>query len=167
MATPVTYNILQTAQLTGALQFVGANAIGPKLTMVLNNVLIKSAAAINLIHDEWGQLALEGEVLANIATGSFGTITHPDSSQVSPNTGEYYIGKGIVSWEAAGTNQFIDIGNVSSFEFTPNVKVLDHYSSRLGIKTKDLSVVQEKSATVKLTMDEFTAFNLQLVLLGQ
>ena len=167
MGAPVTYQILQQSQITGSLQFQGANAVGPQLTLSLPNVLIKPSAVINLIHDEFGQLMLEGEVLANITTGSFGSITHPDGSIISPNILEYYIGKGIVSWQTLGAAGFTDLGNVPSFEVTPNVKTLPHYSSRLGIKTKDLEVVHEKSCTVKLTMDEFTATNLQLVLLGQ
>lgn len=163
---PVTYNILQQAELIGAVQFVGANSIGPQILMTLPNVLVKSGAAINLIHDEWGNLVLEGEVLANIVTGSFGTITHPDGTIISPNINGYYIGKGIVSWQALGAAGFTDLGNVSSFEITPQIKTLPHYSARLGIKTKDAEVVQEKSCQIKLTMDEFTAVNLQIVLLG-
>src|SRR6202035_3914691 len=99
MPTPQTFQILQQAELIGSIQFVGANAIGPQLTIILPNVLIKSSAAINLIHDEWGELSMEGDVLANISTGSFGTWTSPDTTLVSPNINGYYIGKGIVSWQ--------------------------------------------------------------------
>jgi hypothetical protein len=121
---------------------------------------------MGMIHDEWGQLHLDGEALADITTGSFGTLTHPDSGLVSPIIDAYYIGKGIVSWQGASDITFRDLGNVPTFEFTPEVKKLDHYSSRLGIKTKDDSIVVEKSAKVKLIMDEWTAENIKLVLMG-
>jgi hypothetical protein len=164
-----TIQILQSAQITGSLKFVGANSVGPQLTMILDSVLLTPGATLGMIHDEWGQLTLEGEVLVNISTGSFGTIVHPDGSVISPNVDEYYIGKGAVSWKeltpVADTN-YIDIGNVPIFEFTPEIKRVDHFSSRLGVKTKDKSVVQEKSAKVKVVMDEWTAKNLQLAVMG-
>lgn len=166
MPTPATIAILESGQLTGSLQFVGSNSVGPQIQMTLDTVLITPGAALNMIHDEWGQLHLDGEVLVNIATGSFGELIHPNTGLTSPDVTTYYIGKGVVSWQPAGTQGFRDIGNVGTFEFTPEVKRLDHYSSRLGIKTKDKTVVQEKSAKVKLIMDEWTYPNLLLVLMG-
>jgi hypothetical protein len=166
MGTPVTYQILQSGQLQVGVQFIGANSVGPQLTMTLPRVLITPAASLNMIHDEWGQLTLDGEVLVDITTGSFGTIVHPDSGATSPLPDEYYIGKGIVSIQQATDTSYIDVGNVPQFEFTPEVKKLDHYSSRLGIKTKDKTVVQEKAAKLKIVLDEWTARNLQMMLMG-
>ncbi len=61
---------------------------------------------------------------------------------------------------------FRDLGNVPEFEFTPEIERLDHFSSRSGIKTKDKSVVLEKSGTLRIVMDELTAENLALSLMG-
>jgi hypothetical protein len=158
-------NILQQNQTIGALQFVGANSVGPQLTILLPTVLLTPAKAFGLISDEWGQFELEGEVLANITTGSFGTVT-TTAGVASPNVANYYVGKGVVSWEPQGGGGFQDLGNVAKFEFTPEVKLLDHFSARLGTKVKDLSVVLEKSAKVSLTMDEWTLANLQIALMG-
>lgn len=77
----------------------------------------------------------------------------------------YYIGKGIVSWKPDG-GSYADLGNAPTFEFTPNLTQLDHFSSRQGTKTRDRRVVTEKSATVKFVLEEFTADNLALALLG-
>jgi hypothetical protein len=160
-----TIEILQQSQINGSLQFVSTNSVGPQITITLPSVLISPTKAIGMIADAWGELELDGEVLVDIATGSFGQMTTPDGLS-SPDVDNYYIGKGLVSWKGVNDGTFRDIGNVSKFEFTPEVKRLDHWSSRTGTKTKDKSVVVEKSAKVLLVMDEWTAENLRLVLMG-
>jgi hypothetical protein len=60
-----------------------------------------------------------------------------------------------------------DIGNVPTFEFTPDITTLPHYSSRYGVRAKDLEVITEKNASVHIVMDEFTYDNLMLVLMGE
>lgn len=84
----------------------------------------------------------------------------------------YYIGKGVVSFQpfttetgyTLGTSR--DLGNVPTFEVTPTIEKLDHFSSRLGTKTKDRSIVISKAMTVRIVMEEWTAENLGMVLLG-
>ena len=61
---------------------------------------------------------------------------------------------------------FESLGNCPDFEFTPNVEKLDHFSSQTGIKKKDKSVVIEASGTLRIVMEELTAENLRLALLG-
>lgn len=84
----------------------------------------------------------------------------------SPNTLNYFIGKGIVSFKRDGEEEFRDMGNAPTFEFTPNVTSLDHFSSRSGVKTKDRSVITETSGTAHIVLDEWTAENLAIALLG-
>jgi hypothetical protein len=84
----------------------------------------------------------------------------------SPNVGNYYVGKGIVKWKGVNDIAYRDLGNAPTFEFTVTIKKLDHFSARQGVKFKDLSVVQEKSATVKLVLDEMTPENLAMALMG-
>ncbi len=62
---------------------------------------------------------------------------------------------------------FRDLGNVPEFEFTPEIDRLEHFSSRSGIKTKDKDVVLEKSGTLRIVMEELTADNLALSLMGK
>ena len=87
---------------------------------------------------------------------------------VTPSTGNYYIGKGVVSISTDNgvTANAGDVGNVPEFEFTPAIENLEHFSSRAGTRTKDLTVVIEKSATLRMVMDEFVVENLALALLG-
>jgi hypothetical protein len=85
---------------------------------------------------------------------------------VSPSTDNYYVGKGKLSFKAVGELTYRDLGNVSSLETTPNLTTLEHFSSREGVKKKDKEVVTEKKMTVTMVMDEWTADNLAMALLG-
>lgn len=85
----------------------------------------------------------------------------------SPNPLLYYIGKGIVSFKKTGDVAFRDLGNVPELEFTPAVDKLEHFSSRSGTKKKDRVVVQQATATVRVVMEEITAQNLALAVLGE
>jgi hypothetical protein len=85
---------------------------------------------------------------------------------VSPSTDNYYVGKGKISFKAVGELTFRDLGNVSSLETAPNLTTLEHFSSREGVKKKDKEVVTEKKMTVTMVMEEWTAENLAMALLG-
>ena len=86
----------------------------------------------------------------------------------SPNVNNYHIGKGIVTFKETGsTGSPVDIGNAPSFIYTPTVTKLEHFSSREGVKVKDFTAVTQAGATIKLTLDEITADNLAMFLLGE
>lgn len=90
----------------------------------------------------------------------------PTPTTTSPNVGNLQVGKGILSFKKAGSDTFRDLGNVSAMTLTPNLTTLDHFTSRAGTKLKDLTIILEKASTVKITMEEFTADNLALMLCG-
>jgi hypothetical protein len=90
----------------------------------------------------------------------------PAPTASSPNTGNYMVAKGIVSFKRKGTAEYRDMGNVTEFVFTPEVETLEHFSSREGVKKKDLVVILEQKGTVKFTMEEFTPDNVALMVLG-
>ena len=83
----------------------------------------------------------------------------------APSIDNYYIGKGKVFWTPDGGAER-ELGNVPEFEFTPEVEKLDHYSSQSGVRSKDRTVVTQKSASVRLVMEEWTPENLALALMG-
>lgn len=87
----------------------------------------------------------------------------------SPNVENYSVGKGIVSvkfLDAPADSDYVDVGNVTEFEFTPTVDKLDHFSSRAGVKEKDRSIVISRSAELRMVMEEITARNLSMLMLG-
>ena len=83
----------------------------------------------------------------------------------APSIDNYYIGKGTVHWTPEGGVER-DLGNVPEFEFSPEIEKLDHYSSRQGVRSKDRSVTVEKSATLRLVMEEWSLDNLVMALMG-
>ena len=83
----------------------------------------------------------------------------------APSIDNYYIGKGRVFWTPEGGVER-DLGNVPEFEFTPELEKLAHYSARSGVRTKDREVVIEKSATLRLVLEEWSVENLALALMG-
>jgi hypothetical protein len=89
----------------------------------------------------------------------------------APSTSNYYLGKGIVKFDrfddAGLPTGLRDMGNAPAFTILPVLETLDHFSSREGIKTKDLSVDTMIGATVKFTLDEYDKENLALALLGE
>jgi hypothetical protein len=171
VATPGTFNILSQNEIYAKVKFTGANAQGPQIILELLHVMFRPATSgIGVIQqDNWGELQVTGEVLVD-STGIFGTITHPDKSLVSPLVSQYYNGKGIVSIQITSgltpDGAYVDIGNVPVFEFAPVINTLPHFSSRLGIRSKDLEIITEKSATLNMTMEEWTYRNLLLAFLG-
>jgi hypothetical protein len=89
-----------------------------------------------------------------------------EGSLISPNIGNYYIGKGLVSIKLLGESVYTPVGNCPTFEFTAKVTQLDHYSSMTGVKVKDFTAVTEISGTLEMVLEEYTARNLGLALLG-
>jgi hypothetical protein len=85
----------------------------------------------------------------------------------TPNINNYYIGKGVLSFEKTGTTGFVDLGNCPEFEWTPTIEKLDHFSAREGVKSKDRTAVLSKAGTVRIVMEEWNAFNLAIALLGE
>src|ERR1019366_5055489 len=89
-----------------------------------------------------------------------------EGSLISPNIGNYYIGKGVISCKLLGESAYIDMGNCPTFEFQAKVTQLDHYSSRTGVKVKDFTAVTEISGSLTMVLEEFTARNMGFALLG-
>jgi hypothetical protein len=88
----------------------------------------------------------------------------------APSTGNYYLGKGILKFDKLDVDGLPtglrDMGNAPNFTIQPVVETLDHFSSRAGIKEKDLQVVTLVGATVKFTLDEYDPENLAIGMLG-
>jgi hypothetical protein len=87
-------------------------------------------------------------------------------TELSPNVENLQVGKGIVSFWKEGDSEYRDLGNVKSMVLTPQVTTLEHFTSRTGIKTRDVLMTLEQKAEVKVIMEEITAQNLQLMVYG-
>lgn len=84
----------------------------------------------------------------------------------SPSTLNYFVGKGTLKFTPTGGTQR-DLGNAPEVEITPEIERLDHFSSRAGVRSKDRSVVLEKTLTCRIVLDEITAANIGMLLLSE
>jgi hypothetical protein len=84
----------------------------------------------------------------------------------SPSTANYRIPAATLSIKMSGDGDYVDAGNLVDFTYTPTVTKKEHFSARTGLRAKDLTVVTEVSAAIKFTVDENTARNLSIFLLG-
>lgn len=88
-------------------------------------------------------------------------------SDTSPNTDNYFIGKGNVYWMGTSDTAWRHVGNVPEFEVSLTIDKLDHFSSMEGTRKKDRSIVREQGGTVRMVLEELTAQNLELALMGE
>jgi hypothetical protein len=84
----------------------------------------------------------------------------------APSTKNYLIGKGVCLLKPEGASDFYPVGNVPTLDITPTIEKLEHFSSMEGTKTKDEVIVLSKSGTIKMVMEEITADNIALLMLG-
>jgi hypothetical protein len=83
----------------------------------------------------------------------------------SPDTLNYSVLKGQLYFTpTAGTER--SLGNAPVFQLSPEIERLDHFSSMAGVKAKDRSIILERTLTANITLDEITAENLAIALLG-
>lgn len=85
---------------------------------------------------------------------------------LSPNTGNYQVGKGVLSFKKTGAATYRDLGNAATVSLAMDRTKLDHFSSRAGLKQKDYSVTIETAVTCKITLDEVTPDNVGMMMLG-
>jgi hypothetical protein len=89
---------------------------------------------------------------------------------LSPNTDNYLLGRGRLYFDrfnSSGQKQgWIDLGNAPDFSVNISKETLAHYSSRAGLRVKDLEVVKEIASSFQFTLEEFSLKNLELAFLG-
>ena len=98
--------IMGEAAVERQLRFTGNNDFGGKVEIILPHCFLMCKDAISLIGDDWGPLAITGQILrsapgGDLTQGSFGTLRFLTGATgtaplTSPNTLNYYIGKGSV-----------------------------------------------------------------------
>jgi|SRR6516225_7442233 len=93
-------------------------------------------------------------------------FVQPTPHNVSPNIGNYFIGRGFAQIQLPGDTAFHDLGNITLFEFQVKPTMLPHFSSRVGVRKKDFTAVTELDATLTISMEEFTARNMGFAVLG-
>lgn len=90
----------------------------------------------------------------------------PTPTNLSPNVDNYFSGKGKVKFKPVGSSTWRDLGDCPAFELTPNVTRMEHYSNREGVRERDFSKVAQRQLGCRITMDELTADNFAMALMG-
>lgn len=89
----------------------------------------------------------------------------------TPNTDNFVLGKGIPYFSrklADGTYEGErDLGNTTDMTLSSDVKFIEHYSSRSGMKQKDKKMPEQVDAKIAFTLDEINMDNLALWALGE
>lgn len=83
----------------------------------------------------------------------------------APSIYNYAISRGTFSFTPDGGSAQI-LGNVRNCTYTPDITKKDHFSTQVGIRVKDLSVVSQLGASMRMVLDEVNNFNFGLYLLG-
>lgn len=84
----------------------------------------------------------------------------------SPDVRNLVVGSGSLYHLPEGGSSWLHLGNVPQFEFKMKTRTLDHHAPVNGIKVRDYSWTVELEAEVEIIMEEMTAQNLQLLMLG-
>lgn len=88
----------------------------------------------------------------------------------SPNPSNYTLGKGVLYFDQFDDNGNLtgerDLGNAPELQFNMSVDMLDHFSSRSGISSKDKQVTKMITPTFTFSLDEFSDENLSMLFYG-
>jgi hypothetical protein len=91
-------------------------------------------------------------------------------SPTAHSTELYTLGKGVLSFNRLDENgdptSLLDLGNAPNFTLTPTIETIDHFSSREGLKKKDLTRNLSIGLTAKFTLEEYDINNLAMALLA-
>jgi len=83
-----------------------------------------------------------------------------------PSKTNYTILKADLFGRPAGEANFRSLGNAPAISWTPQVEVLEHFSSRTGVNAKDDETTTQVGAEVSLTLDELTTSNMAFAMQG-
>jgi hypothetical protein len=84
----------------------------------------------------------------------------------SPSVLNYFIGTGILSFDAGQTGTYRDLGNAPSFQMKPTLTKIEHNSSRDGSRSVDRTLITGQKIEVTIELEEITPANLALAFLG-
>jgi hypothetical protein len=84
----------------------------------------------------------------------------------SPDVRNLSVGAGELEFKPEGAPAYVHLGNVPSFDFSMRTRTLDHHAPVNGIKVKDFTWTVELEAEIEIEMEELTAQNFQLLMLG-
>lgn len=90
----------------------------------------------------------------------------------SPSTKNYTLGKGICYFNKKNPETGLydgerDLGNAPALTSNVDLTKLEHFSSRGGLKAKDMSIITEIKPMLKFTLDELSSENIAMMYLAE
>jgi hypothetical protein len=91
---------------------------------------------------------------------------HSTSLYAPAGRGILYIAEWSGTTPPTDPTDYVDVGNCPSFEVEPTLERRPHYSSRSGLRTRDLNPVVQTEYNINFELDEMAASNLQKFFMG-
>jgi len=89
---------------------------------------------------------------------------------LAPSTENFVLGKGVPYFsrklDDGSYEGERDLGNTTDMTLSSDVKFIEHYSSRSGMKQKDKKIAEQVDAKISFTLDEVNTDNLALWAMG-
>lgn len=94
------------------------------------------------------------------------TDPHSTTLYAPAGRGILYIANWSGSTPPVDPGDYIDVGNCPSFEVEPTRETRPHYSSRSGLRTRDLNPTVQTEYNINFDLDELAAANLARFFMG-
>ena len=85
----------------------------------------------------------------------------------SPDVRNLSVGTEFIEFRPEGADDYFHVGNVPKFEFKMRMETLDHFTPVNGMKVKSYTWTVELAAEIEMEMEEITAANLAMLMLGE
>lgn len=87
-------------------------------------------------------------------------------AHLTPISGDYAIPKGLIYWQAEGSDTMVELGDADAVEISIEVEEQERYSNQFGTRTLADSQVTQVSAELSMTLLQMTSLNRALALMG-
>lgn len=85
---------------------------------------------------------------------------------LSPITGNYVVGKGLLYFKASGSIKWEELGDVDGFGLQQEVERLERFSNQYAVRTKTDSRINQQNYTLSMTLFQLTRRNRSMGLLA-
>ena len=87
-------------------------------------------------------------------------------TQLSPITGNYIVGKGLLYFKELGSTKFEELGDIDGFSLQQEVERLERFSNQYAVRTKTDSRINQQNYTASMQLFQLNARNRAMGLLS-
>jgi len=78
---------------------------------------------------------------------------------ISPITGNYTVGKGLIFFQPSGSSVWEELGDIDNFDLTVEVEEIERYSNQYGVAKLAHSAVIQTDVSIEMTLMQMTDRN--------